>query len=414
MKNSALLSWIPFLLVSGVLQANELYPSPIQFREVDGTIIRTTQMTLNGAAYSGRMMPDIDGDGRAEWYFRTADPIDPECGALTIAMSTQVPGSDFVTGDLSNMMRVRRSRDLDENGIPTGSCTFISANAVIDDLNGDGIGEIRVSVDTVVLGNTAQGTIIDANNLNGQDGFVVEAGRRPYSVGDINGDGFNDFSAPMHLFGGRIYSGQGQFPAFYGRDVNDEDQLLIDIDTASSFIPLGDINGDGYDDVGVRPAQVIYGAADINLSIAELEELGAPILTDCLTRICTMGPAGDFDNDGFDDMVVSTREVFEAMAEAAIVYGGPDGFPVADSINDLDPSRTTQFYSQSGSNIYNRISESRTMRDFNNDGVDELFVEAFPGEAVIFATPGRRLKSIAYDSLDGSDGVYVSPNPLLC
>lgn len=397
------------------LLANPIYQSPLQFRDLDSAIGATHSMTFNGVVEdSARLMPDIDGDGRAEWYFRSADPLDPECDILNIALSSNSFGSSFSTADLDTMMRIRRSRSRTDDGTTTERCRFITAFGVLDDLNGDGIGEITTSVNTVIFGNVQPGIIIDDQNLNSGEGFHIELGRSPTAVGDINGDGFTDIAVGIFGIANRIYAGRSQFPIFLGITITDVDQVLFESEAGSPIKPIGDINGDGFDDILFRGQNnlsqypsIVYGDIDMPGPPATLGEFNLNTVGECISRICTIGPAGDFDNDGYDDLIVSARERFEADAESAIVYGASTGFPAGETIVSIPASRKTMLFSAGGTNVFNRVDKSRLLNDFNGDNHPEVLIEFNHRDVVLFSTPGKRPSTLSLDTVDGSDGIFI-------
>lgn len=152
------------------------------------------------------------------------------------------------------------------------------------------------------------------------------AGHYISSAGDVDNDGYDDF-----LVGADGYtSSTGAAYLIYGRSANyTESTDLSDVarfsgestnDAAGSVSSVGDVNHDGYDDflVGAQynseggvdsgAAYLIYGKADdysdTNLS-STVKFLGA-IAGDKAGY--TVSTAGDVNNDGYDDLLVSAEE----------------------------------------------------------------------------------------------------------
>ena len=78
----------------------------------------------------------------------------------------------------------------------------------IGDVNGDGLIDLSVNVSgifdnitRIILGTTTGGTRIDLDALNGSNGFELTGIAQILSpMGDVNGDGYDDFSHSCLLY----------------------------------------------------------------------------------------------------------------------------------------------------------------------------------------------------------------------
>lgn len=132
--------------------------------------------------------------------------------------------------------------------------------------------------------------------------------------GDVNGDGIDDLLLADGGPGGRwyLYLGAGHRPIY--------DSTLCCATSpreGAGPLPVGDVNGDGYADV----VTVGFGSAAYLLPGPDPASV-----TDALALPALWAsPAGDFDGDGLDDLLVTTSDE-HAGSEAATVYAGsPDG-----------------------------------------------------------------------------------------
>jgi len=133
---------------------------------------------------------------------------------------------------------------------------------------------------------------------------------------------------------------------------------------------LGDVDNDGYGDFGMlSPSKslcyVYMGGMTITLaSVRMLEGTGIPLTEDSQVR-----PAGDLDNDGFDDVLVTAPGIYLPSMRAAgavfVFYGTPGG---------LRASPDQILY---GSEADGRFGmDVDALGDFNRDGYDDIIVGA--------------------------------------
>ncbi|MCB0728610.1 MAG: FG-GAP repeat protein, partial [Ignavibacteriae bacterium] len=241
------------------------------------------------------------------------------------------------------------------------------------DMNGDGYSDVIVGTPgyassrgriLVYFGGSAMDTIADitwtgsiANDLLG------------YSVsdaGDVNNDGYSDviFSAPNYSnYKGLviIFLGNLGFPVSIIGD-NDFDQIGLSVSGA------GDINGDGFSDIifgapfsnnDFGKAYVCYGSTLMD-TVIDLEFGG-----ELYNFANSVSAAGDINNDGYGDLIISETGYYTNSGRAFVYFGGyqPDNIPDIILNNNF-----------SGERFGNSVSSGG---DINGDGLDDILAGAF-------------------------------------
>ena len=120
------------------------------------------------------------------------------------------------------------------------------------------------------------------------------------------------------------------------------------------IVPLGDQNGDGYDDFLTIDARRFY--AYMYLGGNPGDSLPKLTFESAGTRI---GNIGDWNNDGFNDFVIPTRWFVTDMHRDVIHFGGPEADTTRDFWFGLDT-------------LSSRGPVARGL-DVNGDGIEELF-----------------------------------------
>lgn len=164
---------------------------------------------------------------------------------------------------------------------------------------------------------------------------------------------------------------------------------------------VGDFDGDGKDDLAVRADQADAQAENASHVSVFVGTIGA--LSGRVRLSQTLDPAeadegfgialaaGDFDNDGYDDLAVGTpgKDWVDLSTGVVYVYPGGSGAGIFGT-----PYRLTQDMSGGGNSEGDRFGTRLTVGDFNDDGYDDLVVgtpnEDFVAldDGVVFIFPG--------------------------
>ena len=306
---------------------------------------------------------------------------------------------------------------------------------------------------------------LDVSNMSTTDGFQVEGGVSGEhlgwavsSVGDINGDGFEDFVTGAPDYGGS----SGVTYVVYGQAGATRNDLLATtisngingfritgvgaVDKMGGAVGgAGDINDDGYDDLYVvAPLDddyasdggilyVVYGGisngdvavSSFNSSVgfrvttAETDARIADSFTDFNGNGQALDAGGDFNGDGIDDLIVGIRYSDRDGADSgkAYVVFGQSGSTRNDV--DLDMIDTT---GPNGMMIYGAGAgwqlgqAARFVGDYDADGYDDVVVSAIFSDELafwggqsflVFGSPGPLFNAIDVSALSGGSGFKI-------
>jgi hypothetical protein len=198
-------------------------------------------------------------------------------------------------------------------------------------------------------GDGSEGVVIRGFDPGGNSGLSASL------LGDVNGDGIDDLAVGAPEFAQAGTQDVGQAYIVFGRD---DFSPLLDL---ARLLP--DNGGDGSEGV------VLQGMLAPN-------HTGAWV-----------SAAGDFDGDGLDDIAVGAPDTDDHAGTGFVVFGRSEPWPATLDLESLMPQNGGD--GSTGIVVTNSTSESRVDRpgaagDLNRDGIDDLIVGLDPAAYVVF------------------------------
>lgn len=362
---------------------------------------------------------------------------------------------------------------LDLTDLPAGDGIIIQGDAAYDragvsvsgggDINGDGIDDFIVSARYndgngtdagrvyVVFGTSnATRSNIDLTGFSASDGFYVDGvagdaiGASVDVVGDVNGDGIDDFAigAPSASGSGAVWVIFGQTGATRANinlgSLAASDGFLILGDAAgdsfgNSVAGAGDVNGDGFDDIVIGApfgddgganageAYIIFGRAGATRATIDVTSLAAAdgFITignlDDERAARAVSGAGDINGDGIDDFLVGapySDDGGNIRGKVYVVFG--QGGTSRNNIDFANFSATDGFAIRGAQSPDVAGNSVANIGDVNGDGIDDLVFGAYrqgtsTGAAyVIFGRAGSTRANIELSSLTATDGFLIT------
>ncbi len=275
-----------------------------------------------------------------------------------------------------NFSSLNGSNGFTLNGVVGG--TLGSSISAVGDVNNDGIDDLIIGDPSygnyqppsgqcyVVFGRSGGfGASLDISSLNGSNGFIIN-GLPPYydyydnlgssvsGAGDVNNDGIDDLIIGTGYFPGQCYVVFGRSGGFGASldisSLNGSNGFkIVGVSSSGSVSRAGDVNDDGIDDliVGNYPGQsVVFGRsggfkASLDLSsLNSSEGFNIPAITSSVYSDGGYGSkAGDVNNDGIDDLIVTY-----STDQSYVVFGVafPSGTPSNDVLTGTENNDTLE------------------------------------------------------------------------
>ena len=413
---------------------------------------------------------DVNGDGIDDLIIG-ASSADPN-GNSNAGESYVVFGSDQGFSTSLELSALDGSNGFVINGIDGGDNSGNSVSGA-GDINGDGIDDLiigasganslpngqRGGASYVVFGSD-QGFSASLNpaDLDGSNGFILmpigaddAVGVSVSGAGDINSDGIDDLivGAAGVVVNGLIRVGASY--VVFGSDQGFSASLeLSSLDGSNGFVingidandraggsvsGVGDINGDGIDDVIVGAANadpgleragqsyVVFGSDQgfsASLELSALDGSNGFVINGIGARDSSGSPvsgAGDINGDGINDLLIVGRYASsnDSDRQSYVVFGSDQGFSASLELSALDGTNGFALNGIDGAfPSFIPISASGA-GDINDDGIDDLIIgaggatpEDFGASYVVFGSDQGFSASIDVSALDGSNGFVLN------
>lgn len=394
------------------------YPPTIDPDALDGT----DGFNINGATTDDRLgtsvenAGDVNGDGFDDIIVSGRDRMGNAVYNYVVFGSAEPFPADFNVTELDG-----------SNGFVIETVDKPAYVKAAGDINGDGYADLMVGTtndtdgygyeDVHVVFGQADGfePYFWLEQLDGENGFTLNGPPRSTvnytiaSAGDTNGDGFDDVLITTD-YEARLLLGKADgFAA---------DAIVTDVTAAIfnssqwGYAPpggIGDINGDGFDDVAIGEA-VIFGGADgfpAGLTVDMLDGSNGFRLDPDVNR--SVAAAGDVNGDGIDDFIVGNPNAYPHGhidgGEAYVVFGKADGFDASLDLQALDGS---DGFVIRGPTLARLGVEVAGAGDVNGDGFDDVLVQTGYGRAhVVFGRATFHTPGFDVDDLDGTNGFEI-------
>jgi hypothetical protein len=402
---------------------------------------------------------DINNDGISDIIIGANGTNDNRGDSYIIFGSESIgDGVDLLALDGTNGFKI--------DGIIEGNL-FGTAVSDAGDINNDGIADLAVTATRVNSnGNEDSGATyvifgqegdfpddLDLTTLDGNNGFVVKganlndfSGVSVSDAGDLNGDNIDD----LLIGASQVDLGErqdvGATYVVFGRENGFSNEInLSDLgsngltingiaagdNSGFSVSSLGDINSDGFADIGIGAPNenegqgyVIFGTGngfsqDI-LSLSDLNGTNGFTLNgiDANDLLGTsISSAGDLNNDEIDDFVISASGSNEEAGTSYVIFGRDAGETFGATLNLADLN-INQGFSINGISASTRSGESVSdLGDVNQDGIDDLIIgapQAVPtedlsnaGEAYVVFGRVENLGDVDNDRAYTNEDVYL-------
>lgn len=396
--------------------ADELYGDEVDNNcngIIDGqTDISSAQIEYRGEQAGDRLgsvmsaVRDVDGDGYADFLVGSPESDDTGVGSGKVYFLSGINMTDG-SYDISQAdLQILGAAAEDKAGTSVSTAGDIDGDERFDfligapfsDIAGNASGAVYLFKGATISSGTS--SVSSADIIFYGENQVDLAGSYVGSAGDVDADGFDDLligapysdaggnrSGKVYLFNGSdlngiSYSVSEANSAFYGEGIYDEVQYGTGV---------GDVDGDGLDDIAIGAPQnddggsdagkvyLIYGSSlsplSLPLSLSDLAFVGEYLGDQAGT---TIEGCGDINADGLEDILVAAPGSDENGANSGKVYLITNSAMLTTSMSLSTMPR--YFYGETaGDEAGTGLS---SINDLDGDGMKELLIGApLNGEA---------------------------------
>lgn len=440
-----------------VFGANDGFPAELDVTQLDGTngfALLDTVNTNCGTSVTGA--GDFNGDNYDDLLIGQHNPAYHKDGNMFIVYGNNSTDAVFYLNDLDGTDGFRIAAD---------SLNYIGmTSAGIADVNKDGFDDIAFTYSwspykeineysrVFLMYGTDQITdsLFNLDTLAAAgygcsiyqyfNGFRGEFGGRnrdnALSFGDINGDGFDDLLIGEGRFDNMhvIFGSAQKLPEeLHVNELTGLDGFNISCknnDYVGVNLDVGDINGDGFDDIVAgnywyydnaynSKAIVLFGKSDGFNATEDISSLdgtdgfeitGFEQVYDNYTQL-DVAVVNDLNNDGFDDIVIGnylTAGTPGLAGEVFVVFGSDDGWPANFDIKTLND--TTGFIIK-GQELNDQLGVFvADIGDLNNDGAGDFAIDGRGTSPYIIFGKGAEavIDPIAFNELDSTRAFTIN------
>jgi len=247
----------------------------------------------------------------------------------------------------------------------------------LGDINADGYDDIGLRIGDysfdqqikVILGGSF--TIGELYNINSHEYIMISG------IGDVNGDGFSDYHIKYPLVSTDYL--QNRLSVHFGSNTFPDLDSVVICPNTNSYVQdyaaaLGDVNGDGIKDF----TSFIYENAKVWFGSPNLTTQWDVQLTESVyTTRGEIVSHGDFNNDGFEDIVGASAGFAFDTGIAWIWLGGNNFNGTVDLVIPAQPG------------VFEKFGFAKATGDFNNDGFCDVAISQPYSEGGALATPGK-------------------------
>jgi hypothetical protein len=304
-----------------------------------------------------------------------------------VTPDTQI-GPNLGSGDLMGVATAKG--DFNNNGYDDLAIGSIS-----------GVGRVDI-----YYGSSSGMTTTPSTTIAGEVGGVDFG--RVISSGDVNNDGYDDLITSDF----RYSSSKGKIYIYYGSasGISAPANVTISGETDGdafgiSLSSAGDVNSDGYDDLIVgayfrsssKGKIYIYHGSSAGISSPASVTINGENTGDRFGVSVTL--TGDYNNDGYDDVIVGADGFNSFAGKTYIYYGSGSGISA--------PASATLSAQNTGDRFGVNVASAG---DVNNDSYDDLIVGAYAyasgdstGKAYIYYGGSSGISAPASATLDGEN-----------